>query len=229
MYKKRKSYRKKRSYTKRNTNNSIIDLVTWLIIWIPLFLFLIYKVFIEPNLENIILILKIFIPLLLISWLIVFYYFHKKNKKNVLERIEKTPEFLLKLENNLKSFKAIRKYSKEELYQAELTGYLKNHYLNLDIEETRDFSRPDIVINKTLIWDIAIEIKWPTDMQWLKTIPDKINKYLPRWDFLYIVLFDINIVKWDFYKNMKVYNEKKKEILDNIIDSKKDKVFFIEI
>jgi dsDNA-binding SOS-regulon protein len=67
-------------------------------------------------------------------------------------------------------------------------------------------------------------------MDWLKTIPDKINKYLPKWEYLFIVLFDINIVEYKSKEeNMKIYIDKKKEIVDNILESKKDKVFFIEI
>jgi hypothetical protein len=65
-------------------------------------------------------------------------------------------------------------------------------------------------------------------MQGLKTIPDKINSYLPKWDFLIIVLFDIKIADIS-EENIRIYNEKKREICENIIDSKRDKVIFIEI
>ncbi len=223
--------RKKRTYHKRKNNNYDVTNLLAVAITLSIFwLFGIYKLYIEPNLDGIILFLEILVPFLILSLWIIFYYFYKKNKLKEKERIEKTPEFLLNLKKDINSFKPIRKYNKEELYQAELTWYLKNNYSNLDIEETRDYSRPDIVINDSIVWDIAIEIKWPTNMSWLKTIPDKINKYLPKWDYLFIVLFDINISEnKNLEENMRIYNEKKQEIIENIIEYKKDKVFFIEI
>jgi len=67
-------------------------------------------------------------------------------------------------------------------------------------------------------------------MQALKTIPYKINSYLPKRDFLFIVLFNINIRKdYTNEKNMDIYYEKKKEILENTIENKRDKIIFIEI
>ena len=84
------------------------------------------------------------------------------------------------------------------------------------MEKTRDYSRPDIIIN-----DIAIELKGPTNMKELKTLPDKINSYIPKWQYLFIGLYSIELSEEEYFK-------KKAEILDNIIDAKKDKVFFIE-
>lgn len=229
----RKKYYYKKKYYKKNNNDFNEDqakAIAAIIVLFILFFYFTYIKFIKPNLESIKIFLEIFIPFLIISWLVIFYYLYKKRKEKEIERIKKTPEFLLNLENKIKSFRPIRNYVKEELYQAELTGYLKNNFDNLDIEETREYSRPDIVINETIIWDIAIEIKWPTDMQWLKTLPDKINKYLPKWDYLYIVLFNINISKYKTKEeNVEIYLKKKNEILENIVESKKDKVFFIEI
>jgi len=61
-------------------------------------------------------------------------------------------------------------------------------------------------------------------------LPDKINKYLPRWNYLYIVLFEIDIVKYkNTEDNIQIYNQKKDEILKNISEDKKDKVIFIEM
>ena len=65
-------------------------------------------------------------------------------------------------------------------------------------------------------------------MDELKTLPNKINAYIPKWDYLVIVLFKINIV-WDKVENEKIFNEKIAEIKSNIIPEKKDKVFFIRI
>jgi hypothetical protein len=45
-------------------------------------------------------------------------------------------------------------------------------------------------------------------MAWLKTLPDKINTYLPRWDYLFIVLFNI-VLSDDSTKNMETYSRKK--------------------
>ena len=227
-YKKKRTYYKKKKYY--NKSNNKIDAIVLGIILLLLFSFMTYKMFIEPNLENIILFSKIFIPFIIIVWGIVYFYIYKKNKEKELENIKNTPEFLLNLEKNIKLFKPLDKWFKEEHYQNWLTGFLSWKYDNIDIEETRDYVRPDIVINNTIIWDIAIEIKWPTNMWWLSTLPDKINKYIPKWDYLYIVLFDINIVEYkSVEENIKIYNDKKNEILKNISEEKKDKVIFIEM
>lgn len=167
---------------------------------------------------------KVFVPIFLVGGAIIYYYLRKKKQEKVLEKLQNTPVFLQELEKNIKWFKPLRKYAKEDSYQIGLYWYLQNHYPDLEIEKTIDYSRPDIVID-----DIAIEIKGPTNMVGLKTIPDKINKYIPKWEYLFIVLFDIKIWNYDDEKNKQIYNDKKQEILDNIIDSKKDKVFFIEI
>jgi hypothetical protein len=81
---------------------------------------------------------------------------YKKNEKKKVEikRIADFPNFLLELENTIKTFKPMRQYKEEKLYQAELVGYLNHNYPGIKIEETRDYSRPDIIID-----DIAIEIK----------------------------------------------------------------------
>ena len=67
-------------------------------------------------------------------------------------------------------------------------------------------------------------------MQWLNTLQDKIAKYLPKRKYLFIVLFDINIVKNKTEEeNMKIYEDKKNQILENTIESKRDKIIFIEM
>jgi hypothetical protein len=121
--------------------------------------------------------------------------------------------------NIIKEFKPLRNYIEEKLYQTELAWFLKNSYPNLDIEIARDYSRPDIVVN-----NLAIEIKWPTTMNWLKSLPDKINSYIPKRDYLFIVLFNIKIND-DLEKNKEIYENKKQEIINNINLDKKDKVF----
>ena len=182
--------------------------------------------FYYPFLINILIDKKIpYIFFLLFLMIYVFFRIKKNNKRKIeqKERINNIPNFLKVLDAKIKEFKPAQNYKEEKLYQAELVGFLKNNYPSSKVEETRDYSRPDIIID-----DIAIEIKGPTDMSALKTLPDKINSYIPKWDFLFIVLFNINITE-DPKLNDEIYKRKKKEIIDNTIDSKKQKIFFIEI
>ena len=62
----------------------------------------------------------------------------------------------------------------------------------------------------------------------LSTLPDKINKYLPKWDYLFIVLFNVKLSE-NPEKSINLYEGKKTEILENTIESKREKIFFIEI
>lgn len=221
----RRKYYKKKSYRKRNynKNHQEIDPVTWFVLWVGLFSFMTYNMFIKENIDNIVFFLKIFVPILFISAGLIIYYLHKKREKIKQERIDSFPNFILELEDKIKNFKPLRNYNKEEPYQIELAGFLKNNYPTLDIEKSIHYSRPDIVID-----NIAIEIKWPTHMSWLKTLPDKINSYIQKRDYLFIVLFNIDIVP-DKEKNIQIYEDKKREILENTLESKREKLFFIEI
>jgi hypothetical protein len=65
-------------------------------------------------------------------------------------------------------------------------------------------------------------------MAGLKSLPDKINSYLPKWDYLFIVLFNIDIVN-DEEKNEEIYKQKIDEILENTIEYKREKIFLIRI
>jgi hypothetical protein len=49
-----------------------------------------------------------------------------------------------------------------------------------------------------------------------------------KWDYLFIVLFNIE-VSFDKTKNDELYKAKKQEIINNISYEKKERVFFIEI
>lgn len=215
----------KRRYKKRRSDPEV-DAISLGIVLFALSWFGIYKLYILPNLELINHYAKLFVVglwgflILLVGYFLYRAYLSKKQEK---QRIAEIPDFLRELENKIKTFKPIRQYKEEKLYQAELVGYLKHEYPEVKIEETRDYSRPDIIID-----DIAIEIKWPTDMSALKTLPDKINRYIPKWNYLFIVLFSISITD-DPKKNREIYLNKKQEILTNIIESKKDKVFIVEI
>jgi hypothetical protein len=62
----------------------------------------------------------------------------------------------------------------------------------------------------------------------MKTLPDKINSYIPTWEYLFIVLFNIEVHP-DEEQNRRIYLEKKNQIIENTIDAKKDKIIFIEI
>lgn len=228
MAQRKNYYSKKKYYKKKSYNWDIsydIEPLAWLIVIFWLFCYMTYTMFIKPNMENIILFLKIFIPTIIIVTWVIYYYYNKKKKDIEQERIKNIPDFLLKLEKDIKSYQPYKKFDKEEPYQIWLHGHLQHEYPNLEVEKTIDYSRPDIIIDK-----IAIEIKWPTKMDWLKTLPDKINKYLPKRDYLFIVLFDINIVENKTKEeNLIIYEGKKKEILENTIESKRNKIFFIEL
>lgn len=219
-----KKYYKKNNYKIKKQDDAETKLIAMIIMIFLLWFYWIYNNYIKPNMDNILLLMKIFIPIIIISVLLIIFYKIKKKKIIIEEKKEKFPQLILEIEEKIRWFKPLRSYNHEEPYQIELAWYLKNNYPNLDIEKYIDYSRPDIIID-----NIAIEIKWPTNMQALKTIPDKINSYLPKRDFLFIVLFNINIIDYDKEKNMKIYNEKKKEILENTIESKRDKIIFIEI
>ena len=215
----RKKYYKKRTYKKRNynSNNKEVDLLTASILFLLLSWYFIYTNLIKDNIEQITFYSKIIIPILIIGFWYIYYYLRKKRKNKEQAIIDWTPSLLLELKSNIKKFKPLRNYNKEELYQTWLYWYLQNNYPDLKIEETKHYSRPDITIG-----NIAIEIKWPTNMAWLNTLADKINKYLPAWEYLFIVLFDMKTSKKD-------YEDKKREILENTIESKREKIFFIVI
>ncbi len=198
---------------RRKRRNNGFDNTLELSISITVFVFFIYYVYIKPHYNKMRMYFYIFIISLVILFLI--YFIYKLYKKRKIKR--GYPDFILNLHNKLSEFTPIRLHKEEKLYQMELAWYLKNNYPNVKIEESRDYSRPDVIID-----DIAIEIKWPTTMSWLKTIPDKINAYLPKWDYLFIILFNVQL-------DNNIYQKKKKEILNNVLESKRNKVFFIEI
>ena len=223
----KRSYRKNYYYEYDNGIDDF-DAISALIVFILLLSWISYY-YIKSHLEIIILILKIFVPILLVVvWLIIYYIIkrRKQEEREYNEMKENMPSFIVDLENKIKKFKPLRHYCEEKMYQVGLASFLQSNYPDLDIEEAKNYSRPDIVMDD----NIAIEIKWPTNMTWLKSLPDKINSYLWewKWDYLFIVLFNIKIVD-DIDESDRIYKEKKKQIIDNIPDYKKDKVIFIEI
>lgn len=216
--KRKKYYKSSKKITKQEEK--------FLALFVVILFFGIYSFYIsiiKPHLTEIVLFLKIFIPIFIIVVGLIIYFLYKKKKQKEQDRVDNMPSLILEIEEKIRKFSPLRYYNDEKMYQIELAWFLKNHYPDLDIEQAKDYSRPDIVMD-----DIAIEIKWPTTMSWLKSIPDKINSYLPKWEYLFLVLFNINIVD-DKDENIRIYKEKKKQIIDNIIDDKKDKVIFIEI
>lgn len=216
----------RKRYYRRNynrTNKNDFDPIIFLLLAVLLIVYWTYIQYIKPNIESIMFFLKIFIPIaLVIIWLII-YYIIKRKKENEQEYIESMPSSILDLEKKIREFKPLRHYNEEKMYQVGLASFLQSNYPDLDIEITKDYSRPDIVMK-----NIAIEIKWPTDMTWLKSLPDKINSYLPKREYLFIVLFNIEIVD-NIEENERIYKEKKQQIIDNMKENKKDKVVFIEI
>lgn len=223
---KKSNWYKKNNYSSRSNAKKEADAIVGGIAWICLLWYIVYIQFLEPNLEVFNFYAKIwFVIILCLFFLYIWFQIRKylKNKKLKEEKIENMPIFIRELENKIREFKPSQHYKEEKYYQVELIGFLKNNYPNCKIEEYRDFKRPDIVID-----NIAIEIKWPTHMSWLKTLPDKINSYIPTWDYLFIVLFNIEVHP-DKEQNMKIYLEKKNQIIENTIEAKKEKVIFIEI
>lgn len=95
----------------------------------------------------------------------------------------------------IESYEPLKKYKTEETYHMELTRFLRDRFHNVNIEESRGSSRPDIVIG-----DIAIEVKGPTYDADLITIADKCLRYSQHYQHLIIVLFDVNV-------NQDRYNE----------------------
>lgn len=171
--------------------------------------------------------LLLFITPFIILFIIVefsIFYYKKKLNKYFVDRENNLPKIVSDIESKILKFESLTDYNNELWYHTDLARFLKQYYPNLTVELEVNYKRPDIVID-----NIAIEVKWPTRMSDLKTIPDKINSYLKEWDFLIIVLFNIDIVGYNEEKNIEAYKNKKNEILDNILDEKKEKILFIEI
>jgi hypothetical protein len=136
-------------------------------------------------------------------------------KKYKLERLEKYPEYetdertvlsvnssiqydeqlVEKLIEAIEEFKPVKFFKNEELYHTNLYTYLCEKIPGeIGFEEQRGRSRPDIVVG-----DIAIEVKGPTDSQGLVTIADKINRYSQHFDYIIVVLFDVEVFE-KFYQ-----------------------------
>ncbi|MBT5491920.1 hypothetical protein HOK00_06525, partial [bacterium] len=47
----------------------------------------------------------------------IIFYLHKRKKEKEQKRINDYPDFLLKLESKIKTYKPYKKFSKEEPYQ----------------------------------------------------------------------------------------------------------------
>lgn len=212
--KRKKAYRKSKKATKKE-----LDWITAWIVLIFIFLYMTYFLFIKPNIEAIKYYWTIAWVILVILWIIFLIYKYKKRKKSKLleqERVDNIPTLIKDLDNKISSYKPLRYHSKEEPYQMELAWFLRNHFETLDIEVFKNDSRPDIVID-----EIAIEIKWPTNKWELRTIPDKIIRYLKERDYLFIVLFKVEVDE-NYYKEWK-------EDIYNTFENKKDKIYIIDL
>jgi hypothetical protein len=106
------------------------------------------------------------------------------------KRMEKSlPEVIDKIRKEIEEFEpARRRFDYEYDYQLNLHGYLKKSFPQAVIEKQTRSSRSDIIIDS-----IAIEIKGPTKVRDLRTIADKILRYLKYYKYLFIVLFDVDI------------------------------------
>ena len=137
--------------------------------------------------------ITLFVSILVGVMIILWYWFRGGRKVGTInEIIEKTL-----------AFKPFRKYSMEVDYQIGLATYLQGLFKDVKIEDTRGDSRPDIVVNR----NFAVEIKGPTGMQDLRTLPDKAMRYLQHFDNLVFVLFDVQINKEELNKYLSLLKD----------------------
>ncbi len=211
-----------KNYRKQDTFEQEATLFVALWVLFVFFLAGLYQLYIKPNLENIVFYWSIGVGVFLAF--IGFYFYRRYQKKK--QRLAHMPDVVQELIEDIESFRPFS-YGTEEkeiCYQAELWGYLKSKYPQVKYEELRNFVRCDLSVD-----DIGIEIKWPTTMESLKTLPDKINAYVPVWEYLIIVLFHVKIVEYSEKRNEDAYIVKTQQIKANIPPEKRDKVFFVRI
>jgi hypothetical protein len=103
---------------------------------------------------------------------------YKKDKSN----------FGIQLEKAIREYEPPRQYDTELYYQDGLASWLKRSFPSTKIEVSRKDTRPDIVVR-----GIAIEIKGPTGMKELHTIPDKCIRYPKYFPRLIYVFFNVLI------------------------------------
>lgn len=220
----RKKYYKRKQYQNDDDFNRFIGAIVVILFFLGIVIKRkIEEEFIPYFFENIVYFyLFLWIIVFLILLIIVYYYF-KIRKTNFLEkqRLEKIPEIVLNIKKEVENFTPLRNYSKEEPYQLELSWYLKNFFPNLDIEISKNYTRPDIIVD-----NIAIEIKWPTNFSDLKTIPDKIIRYTKEWDYLIIVLFNLKLSE-NQETSDKIFDEWMSDIEENF-SSKMDRILIIK-
>lgn len=220
--------KKKRAYRKKTRAEKEVDQITWVLVWIVLLWFYFnhflkskFIDFFDKNQHYFYLSFLLFLCLIfLFLYLKIRKHFQLKQEK--INKINQLPEFVKNIKGKIDSFKPLRDYTKEEPYQIELSWYLKNFFPNLDIEISKNYTRPDIIID-----NIAIEIKWPTNFSDLKTIPDKIIRYTKEWDYLIIVLFNLKLHD-NLKKSDEIYENWKQDIEENF-QSKLDRIMFIKI
>ncbi len=116
---------------------------------------------------------------------------------NKIQEKRYLPLMIDKLLEEIKRFKPPRSNLSEWEYQLSLHSWLKQKFPDADIEKQRGSSRPDIVIGD----NIAIELKGPTTRRGLITIADKINRYSLHFEYIIVVLFDLQVnTSEEFYK-----------------------------
>ena len=94
-----------------------------------------------------------------------------------------------KLIKYIKDYVPPRNFSLEEMFQSGLYAWLQQIFPDLQYEEQRGSSRPD------LSWkDIAIEVKGPTSHRDLQSVADKYLRYKKHFaGGLIVVMFDLQV------------------------------------
>ena len=123
------------------------------------------------------------------------YHQERLSKYSEYEKADETSiysndnEFLTELITVINEYRPIKPFRSEDLYHTNLYTFLCEKIPGeIGFEQQRGSSRPDITVG-----DIAIEVKGPTDSQGLVTIADKINRYSQHFEFLIVVLFEVEV------------------------------------
>ena len=99
-------------------------------------------------------------------------------------RKKREAELFYQVVKSIEEFEPSKNWSSEEGFQGELQGVLKGKFPRSQVEVQTGASRPDTVIE-----DIAIEVKGPTDDQAINSLGSKCLKYTQHYHNLIIVLF----------------------------------------
>lgn len=219
----KKKYYNYRKYSK-NKEPGLFESLAEFILLVSVFgwiLNLVYKkkvdVFLSTYLPSIkfyfFIIIWVLASLLVIVLIILIFKKYFKKSKIINDNIDN--EELNKILAEIKSFKQLRNHSSETQHHMEIAGFLKKTFPDLEIEQTSWNTRPDIVIS-----NVAIEIKWPTTSSWLQTLADKIIRYLKHYEYIIVILFNVEVSREDFL-------EWKTDIIENF-SHKWNRIYIID-